>query len=1291
MVSLIKELEERYALNTTPDVATTVAQSLIQLSSGIYTEEERFIFELLQNAVDAHDLNAKCLNIKIVLKDNYLIFMHNGEPFSERDIKGLCDIGNGNKTKDVKKIGYKGIGFKSVFMRSTCVTVDTGNYCFKFDKSHWDNYWEKNWKAEYGNKDSEKKYLMPWQIIPIETTPAIQVNKVGYNVVTYIQLHKSKNIAEKIEKLLASSQFLLFLKASNIRITFEQDNIAIRTIEKSTQNNKVSLFSNGQIENLWLIYSNGEVPVPDNVREEINADTSTPEKLKDAKTFDLSFAIALSSDGKLKRVDKKDAVIYTYLPTSFKFGTEGLPFLVNANFITDAGRQQLHKDSEWNKMIFSKIPFEFLKWVASISTLYANYYDILPKTTYGSENALEEVHAKEMRNAIEQIKFIPQLNNPSQKLLAKEAIMDRMKVAEVISETKLVAHINRIYAKSFDEFRFIAPVWKGYKIFEEYGVFVFGKNNIKRFLEDEQLFDGITIDGNKKIIDFLYNLQSKNPEDANEINTILKETKFLLDENLSLKKPSDLYFYTNYKNENSLATDVPLLHGDINYFVEDNELDDWLSKLGVQTLSNISFVEYLYRNDNYITEENAIEIGRFIFQIYQEEALFEEISSYKLQCVKFLSKQGVLKSAKELYLGERYKPELNVEPIFTEDIFVSEEYCLNSSAAEWKVFFLKMGVKEDIANDESFVRNSDADLEHRFDKVFFDNVIKTAKKYGWVSYDGWYVNRGYGFGVSSICYSTFSFLNRCDSYSYSKLIFSRILSKYTPEEIATNVRYVDGATGFIQRVLGVSYLTDLGCDINHFKWIIDNSTIIPTSKKICFKATEVYSNSIPNIKELAGDYLPILDVDCEITDVWQEYLGLKKRLELEDYLFLLTEIANNIKSAEENKDRISMVYQKMVEQGCLDSNSDKMRIKEWAKECKLLSRDYSFKSPSELSHITLDGFGLDNRVYIGHPSNRNKVIELLELMGVKIITENNIHPDFSNTEKDNTELKNILVHWLSPLALIAAGENPTEEEYTKAKEQIKKKLLESHFYHCETIKLTYGNSDDVIDRHTFAQGNDFYYIGNLRPANVEPLLSPLCKYLGISKKERELFIILIEDFDGIRQNLKDKGYSVELLEEPKEEPSETIVTSIGGGRSISQQERDRITGFKGEILVYERLKSFGYTPISQTISENDFEGSTTISMFGKTYYCEDNFNRYDMYFENRNGVKIFVEVKSTTWNKGSQENMPISYNELSMIEDYQYNEKEKYVIMRVFGINQDKQDIYLFEGQIIDVNPFENL
>ena len=47
--------------------------------------------------------------------------MHNGAAFTETDIEGLSDVGNGSKTTNAKKVGYKGIGFKSVFMKSTQV------------------------------------------------------------------------------------------------------------------------------------------------------------------------------------------------------------------------------------------------------------------------------------------------------------------------------------------------------------------------------------------------------------------------------------------------------------------------------------------------------------------------------------------------------------------------------------------------------------------------------------------------------------------------------------------------------------------------------------------------------------------------------------------------------------------------------------------------------------------------------------------------------------------------------------------------------------------------------------------------------------------------------------------------------------------------------------------------------------------------------------------------------------------------------------------------------------------
>lgn len=350
--TFIPNLQKKRCNYNHPDQATSQANSLILLSSGIYTEEERFVFELLQNAVDAHSEDSKLLEVKMIIKDGYFVFLHNGEAFTERDIEGLCDVGNGNKMKNIKKIGYKGIGFKSVFMRSTNVTVQSGGYCFKFDKSYWDNYWDENWKdSKFGARDAEKKYLMPWQIIPIETKPPILLNDNEYNVATYIKINEIDSLEQKILKLLSSSQFLLFLMSENIRMTFDSNGKTKCWIEKQKRGNQVVLFSNGKEESRWLIHTNKNVNVPSKLKEAINADINTPDKLKDVDSFDLSFAIALDEKGKLKRLEH--AVVYTYLPTSFCFGSEGFPFLVNANFITDAGRQQLHKDSEWNKLIFS--------------------------------------------------------------------------------------------------------------------------------------------------------------------------------------------------------------------------------------------------------------------------------------------------------------------------------------------------------------------------------------------------------------------------------------------------------------------------------------------------------------------------------------------------------------------------------------------------------------------------------------------------------------------------------------------------------------------------------------------------------------------------------------------------------------------------------------------------------------------------------------------------------------------------------------------------------------------------
>ena len=93
MKNVIERIYQRTTEYSHPSQATTTANALDLLSSGIYTEEERFIFELLQNAVDSFDSHEQTsLEIKIVLTDNLLVFMHNGSAFSERDLEGLCTL-----------------------------------------------------------------------------------------------------------------------------------------------------------------------------------------------------------------------------------------------------------------------------------------------------------------------------------------------------------------------------------------------------------------------------------------------------------------------------------------------------------------------------------------------------------------------------------------------------------------------------------------------------------------------------------------------------------------------------------------------------------------------------------------------------------------------------------------------------------------------------------------------------------------------------------------------------------------------------------------------------------------------------------------------------------------------------------------------------------------------------------------------------------------------------------------------------------------------------------------------
>lgn len=899
-----------------------------------------------------------------------------------------------------------------------------------------------------------------------------------------------------------------------------------------------------------------------------------------------------------------------------------------------------------------------------ISTVYKNYWEVLPEKSYGIGNPLESIYGNEMEKAIKEIAFIPCLHDTSQKVLVSEAFMDRMGIADAVSVSALVDHINRTYSCSFNEDGQISNIWKGSRILSSYGVFIFDKQKLKGLFEDDRAFENINPELNIKLIDYLYGYYLQNKTEQEELTSILQSTQFLLDENMSLHLPEDLFFPSQYKEQNELAEDAKILNEEVYEAIKSNKpLVDWLTLLGVESLSDITFIKNVICKSGYVTKDNTIEVIRYLFETNKKINIFEEIGQYYLDNLKFLSKKCSLADACDLYLGTFYNPETNIEPVYNGDIYVSENYCKNDDIAEWNLFFRKLGVNGTLSFRQ--VRLSDTkgfpllcELKSNFEKEY--NV------------GSWGTHFMYSFGNFSIHYAPFILTNDC-SYSFQKIIWSSILTK----EFVPQTDKIAGSAGFWP---ASRTFADLGKE-NFINWAFRNFQVFPSSNGLLLKPSNLFLNT-EDIKSLAGPYLPVIDIEGEIHESWNELLQFKNSIHIDDCLQILTNVSHDTDNVEQSKERITKVYQRLVELDALSENN-RGKVTKWALSNLILSKDNEFMTPSALSHITLDGFSSKNRVYIGTPSNKEKVVELLALMGVEIITPQSIKAEFKEKEECN-ELKQILKGKVSPLALIATGEDGDKTKYAENKSRLNNLIAETHFYHCEKIQLTYGNSNDVKEMHTFGNKNEFYYIGSLRPANIEPLLKPLCRYLGIMGKERELFIMFYENIDGIKQNLKDKGYNISLIEDDPITISRNLKVSLDYHPDESAQERNVITGFKGEIIVYEKLVAMGYNPVCPSIStKDDYEKEVIVN--GKTYYCKSNYSKYDISFETRNGHQMFIEVKSTTTSVGDIENMPISSNEWSMIKECDKEQGKSYLIVRVFGVDSLKQDIYLFKGHLFEL------
>ena len=113
---------------------TTLASLLSVGADGLYTNELRFLFELIQNVDDCDYENPDDCELRIHFDFNYgtITLEYNEVGFSPENVFSITGIAEAAKniSPDRIEIGEKGIGFKSVFGVADKVLVQSGMFSF---------------------------------------------------------------------------------------------------------------------------------------------------------------------------------------------------------------------------------------------------------------------------------------------------------------------------------------------------------------------------------------------------------------------------------------------------------------------------------------------------------------------------------------------------------------------------------------------------------------------------------------------------------------------------------------------------------------------------------------------------------------------------------------------------------------------------------------------------------------------------------------------------------------------------------------------------------------------------------------------------------------------------------------------------------------------------------------------------------------------------------------------------------------------------------------------------------
>jgi hypothetical protein len=319
--------------------------------------------ELLQNADDAGATEAS-----VQIDDQWFIFSHNGEDFTEEHFGSLCRFGYSNK-RALHTIGFRGIGFKSTFSIGETVELHTPSLSVAFDQRR---FTEPRW---------------------IESRSA--ADRITEIRVAIRDQHRKREIEKNLSEWVASPISLLFFKHIR-RIRVGDREIHWGSVGPGPVERTEWMALQSAPDEPFLVVQSEMQEFPSEALDEIRQERM----LGDGQELEFppcKVELVLGAKGRL----------YVVLPTGVE--TE-LPFACNAPFIQDPARLKI-KDpdtSPTNRWLLQRLgelaASTMLSWLRSSQSSVAeraDAYDLLPDVDRSS-NSLEASCATLVEQAVEQ-------------------------------------------------------------------------------------------------------------------------------------------------------------------------------------------------------------------------------------------------------------------------------------------------------------------------------------------------------------------------------------------------------------------------------------------------------------------------------------------------------------------------------------------------------------------------------------------------------------------------------------------------------------------------------------------------------------------------------------------------------------------------------------------------------------------------------------------------------------------------------------------------------------------------